>query len=186
MGHSSKEFYDSMSRDDCQGMDFHDWLAVVAGPTLPKGNDMNINNAFPSDYLKCADLQGRTLRATIANVRMVEIGKDTKPALYFHGKQKGLILNKTKSMTLADAWGPETDNWINRDVSLRPTRVPFEGKMTDSIALEPVMEAVHGEAPQSVVQQSPQPPQAPPQEWRQNAPPATHGADFIDDQDVPF
>ena len=182
MSAASKEFFDVIAQDDCRGLDFTDWLAVVAGPTLPKGNDMNIYDAFPSKYLRCADLQGRTIRAVVANVVTEQMGKDMKPVIYFSGKQKGLVINKTKAMLLADAWGPETPNWLGREVSLRPDKALFEGKVTDAIAIAPVYEPAGAPSAPAL--------QAPPQEWRQNAPSApvatvTHDAGFID-SDVPF
>jgi len=169
MGQSSKEFYEIVSRDDCRGLDYQDWLAITAGPTLPtKGNTpMNIYDSFPSKYLRCADLQGRTIRAQISNVATEQMGKDMRPVLYFAGKQKGLVINKTKAMLLADAWGPETHNWIGRDISLRPDKALFEGKVTDSIAVSPVYPTQQDEAKTAAT-----PPAPPPQEWRQNAAPA--------------
>ena len=171
---------------------------------------MNIYDSFPSKYLRCADLQGRTISAQIADVVTEQMGKDMRPVIYFTGKQKGLVINKTKAMLLADAWGPETPNWIGRQVSLRPDKALYEGKVTDAIAISPVFqqpEAAPAPAPMTLAQAQAIP-QPPPQEWRQNAPvapaalrpaapllvaepawpgepPKDDGLDF-DDQSVPF
>ena len=49
---------------------------------------MRISTAFPSDYLKAADLQGRRITVKIARVEMRDVGDDTKPVLYFEARTK--------------------------------------------------------------------------------------------------
>lgn len=202
MGASSKEFFDVMSRDDCQGMDFTDWLTIVAAPLqASKGNEMNINDfSTGAKTLKAADLQGRTLNVTIADVTAMDFNEKgtmvKKPVLWFQGKEKGLVLNVTKRTILAQTYGEETDYWRGKQVCLRPTKTSYEGKIVDSIDLLPVTPTVG--APQQYVAPAPapaaaqgyaaqQPPTAPPQEWRQNAPAQTGpaGGEF-EDSDVPF
>lgn len=132
---------------------------------------MNIEEAFPSKYIAAADLQGRFISATISHVTMEKMGDDMKPVLWFVGKQKGLTINKTKKTILVDAFGPETTAWAGKQVSLRPVKTTFQGKLVDAIDLQP---AVQQHAPQAPVYQAPPVQQQAPQE------PA-----FIDD-DVPF
>ena len=163
---------------------------------------MNIYDSFPSKYLRCADLQGRTISAQIADVVTEQMGKDMRPVIYFTGKQKGLVINKTKAMLLADAWGPETPNWIGRQVSLRPDKALYEGKVTDAIAISPVFQQPEAAPAPMTLAQAQVIPQPPPQEWRQNAapaalvplstsqewpgePPKDDGLGF-DDQEIPF
>jgi len=118
-----------------------DWL------TLKGTQQMNINDVFPSSFLEASDLQGRKIKLEIGGVDIEELGGERKPILRFSGKDKGLVLNKTKSMTLAEAFGPETEGWAGREVALYPTKVSYNGKMVDSIALE----IVHGDASASDV-----------------------------------
>jgi len=94
---------------------------------------MKITTAFPSDYLKAADLQGRDVTATMDRVEMREFGGDCKPALFFEGKQRFLILNKTNSATIADAYGDETDNWAGKQIILFPTTTDYQGRRVDAI-----------------------------------------------------
>jgi alanyl-tRNA synthetase len=62
---------------------------------------VNINDAFPSTFLKAYDLQGKTPTVTIDRVEFQQVRSgrtgttDTKPIVYFTGKGKGLLLNKT-------------------------------------------------------------------------------------------
>lgn len=94
---------------------------------------MNINSVFPSKYLKASDLQGRTVRVTISNVVVEKIGDDQRPVLYFQGKEKGVVLNKTNANTIANTYGPETDGWLGAPIELFSAMVDFAGKMTEAI-----------------------------------------------------
>ena len=54
---------------------------------------MRISAAFPSNYIKAADLQGRNVKVKIDRIEMEEVGGEPKPSLYFLGKDKGMVLN---------------------------------------------------------------------------------------------
>lgn len=97
---------------------------------------MDINNVFPSKYLKAADLAGRTVKVKINTVGIEEIGKDHKPVLMFAGKQKGLVLNKSNAQIIASVYSPETNGWIGRDIELRPDKTQFNGQMVDCIRVQ--------------------------------------------------
>ena len=104
---------------------------------------MNINAAFPSTYLKAADLQGRKVRIAIDQVKLEDVGGEHKPVLYFLDKDRGLVLNKTNGSIISELYGPETDEWHGKVITLYPARVEFQGKIVDAIrvALEPVTSA---------------------------------------------
>lgn len=103
-----------------------------------KEPQVNINEVFPSNYLKASDLNGKKLKLTIESVDMEEIGPDRKPVLHFAGKQKGLVLNKSKAAVLSAAFGNETNHWDGMQVAIYPTKVSFNGQMVDAIGIEPV------------------------------------------------
>lgn len=94
---------------------------------------MRISAAFPSDYLKAADLQDRNVRVAIDHVEMKDIGDDHKPILYFQGKDKGLVLNKTNANAIASAYGDDTDDWPGRELVLFPIMTEFQGKTVPAI-----------------------------------------------------
>lgn len=71
-------------------------------------------------------------------MELKELGNERKPVLFFQGKDKGLVLNKSKAAILASAYSPETDGWHNREIAIYPTKVNFQGQMVDSIGIEPV------------------------------------------------
>ena len=102
---------------------------------------MNVNQAFPSNYLKASDIQGHEVQATIERVEMEEIGqgrdKESKPILYFHGKTKGVVLNKTNATTISSIVGSgETDDWIGTRVCLFVREVEFQGSMVPAIRIK--------------------------------------------------
>jgi hypothetical protein len=99
---------------------------------------MNINEVFPSKYLKAEDLQGREIQVTISHVT-VETFDDNKakPILYFVGKQKGVALNKTNSTNISAVFGPETDHWSGKPVILYPAWVDYQGKSVQAIRVRP-------------------------------------------------
>lgn len=98
---------------------------------------MNITEAFPSAFLKCEDLQGKSVTVTIDSVKQDEIGQGNQKAVKliigFTGRSKKLVCNKTNAKTIAKLYGPETENWIGQKIILRPLEVEFSGDMVWSI-----------------------------------------------------
>lgn len=115
---------------------------------------MNINSAFPSKFLKASDLGGAEPIVTIDRVTEEEVGEDKKPVVYFQGKEKGVVLNKTNAMNIAEAYGPETTNWRDQKVVLFTTWVDFQGKSVEAIRIRP---AKANEKPRGTVK-NPAPP----------------------------
>lgn len=99
---------------------------------------MKISSAFPSEYLRASDLMGREVNATIKNVVLEEVGREReeRPVLYFRGKEKGLVLNKTNANTIAALFGDDTDDWVGGEVTLFEAQVEYQGKMTPSIRVK--------------------------------------------------
>ena len=83
---------------------------------------MIIDSAFPSKYLRAADIgEGQSVSVVMSDVKIESITEsgnpeDDKPVLYFEGKQKGLVLNKTNAATIAVAFGNETNGWTGRSI----------------------------------------------------------------------
>ena len=98
---------------------------------------------YQSRYLKAADLQGRTVRVTIQKVSLEEFydrerrEQIQQAVLWFQGKQKGLVINKTRLTQLIEIFGSdETDQYLHQPVVLHPTKQ--RGK--DTVAIS----AAHG------------------------------------------
>ena len=97
---------------------------------------MNINDAFPGDYLRAADIGNNKVKAIISSCSMAKIGDDDKPVLQFKDKERGLVLNKTNAGILGSALGMEPDNWIGREVILYSAKVNYQGNLVDGIRVE--------------------------------------------------
>jgi len=99
---------------------------------------VDINAAFPSKWLKAADLQNREVQVQISHVIMEDIdGSEHKPVVYFIGKEKGLVLNKTNANTIASVIGQnDTDMWTNATIILFPTQTDFGGKTVPCIRVK--------------------------------------------------
>ena len=98
---------------------------------------MRISEAYPSKYLKAADLNGQDRTVTIRACIQEELGQgaemETKPVLYFEGGQKGLALNKTNATAIADDYGDDTEAWAGREIVLFIQKVTFQGKLMPAI-----------------------------------------------------
>lgn len=98
---------------------------------------MKTSDAFPSNFLKASDLQGRAVRVVIEAVTMEKIGDDRKPVLHFVGKDKTLVLNKTNSNRIEEATGTdEMDDWQGWTITLYACKVDFQGKRVDAIRVD--------------------------------------------------
>jgi len=132
----------------------------------------SINEAFPSNYLKASDIRGAEPVVTIDHVAFEPVGRtrEMKAVLYFKGKDKGLVLNKTNATKITQLAGSDlTENWDGVRVKLFATETEYAGDTVECIRIKP--------APaQQARQAAPQPP--PP-------PPPTESAPLTDD-DIPF
>jgi hypothetical protein len=98
---------------------------------------MRISTAFPSEYLKAADLQGQNVRVVIDRVEMRDVGDDTKPVVFFQNKNKGVVMNKTNANNIAIAYGDDTDDWTGKEVILYEAMVDFQGRSVAAIRIRP-------------------------------------------------
>ena len=102
---------------------------------------MNINEIFPSKYVKAGDLGGRPVTVEIERMLVEKIGVppklEDKPVLYFKGAKKAMVLNRTNAMTIAALYSPETNNWAGNRITLYPTRVSAFGDTHEVIRVKP-------------------------------------------------
>ena len=98
---------------------------------------MRASQAFPSEYLKAADLQGRNVRVIVDHYEMRDIGDDHKPVLFFQGKERGLVLNKTNANNIVIAYGDEMDDWAGKELILYEAMVDFQGRSVPAVRVRP-------------------------------------------------
>lgn len=99
---------------------------------------MNVNTAFPSKYLKAADLGDTQPVVTISHVEIEEVGQDKekRPVCYFQGKVKGVVLNRSNANSITAISGtPETDEWPGVQVQLYVAVVSFRGEEVEAIRM---------------------------------------------------
>lgn len=139
----------------------------------------NINDAFPSNYLKAADLKGRSVAVTIDRVEFEAVGqsREMKPVLYFAGKDKGMVLNKTNANKITSLLeSAVTEDWTDGRILLYPTETSFQGDMVDCIRVKAAL-AIKGGAKRAT---PPPPPEPEPEDEYEAGPMA------ITDDDIPF
>jgi len=96
----------------------------------------SIHTAFPSSYVRAADLGNRRITVTISHLKMEDVGGDgeQKPVLYFKGGTKGLVLNKTNANSVVEVAGTEDySQWAGVRIALYATKTDFKGKSVDCI-----------------------------------------------------
>jgi len=95
---------------------------------------MKVSEMYPSRWLAAADLRGQRLDVMIDHVELEDLGEGTtKPVVYFRGKKKGLVLNKTNSVAIASVLGDDTDRWSGHTVTLFAQMVTFKGQTVPAI-----------------------------------------------------
>lgn len=102
---------------------------------------MNLDTAFPSNFLKASDLGQSQPVVTIDRVVIEAVGrnKDMKPVVYFKSKEKGLVLNKTNGNKIAAVLGSrDTDDWRGGRIRLYATETEFAGETVECIRVKEV------------------------------------------------
>jgi hypothetical protein len=138
----------------------------------------NINEAFPSKYLKASDLRGTEPVVTMDHVAFEPVGQDKemKAVLYFQGKDKGLVLNKTNANKITQLMqSAVTEEWQGRKIRLFATETNFGADVVECIRIKAAPTTGNASRP-------PQPVAPPP-------PPVSEafvGPDELSDSDIPF
>jgi len=107
---------------------------------------MKMDQMYPSSstLLKAADLAGKAVKKTIADIEMVDLGDKVKPVLKFEGTDRELALNKTNAMIIVSMYGDDSNNWMGKEITMYSTKVDFQGKPVDAIRIQPQFESPAG------------------------------------------
>ena len=117
---------------------------------------MNINDAFPSKYLKAADLQEREIPVVIGRIEMETLGTDRRMLIYFNGKEKALVCNITNAKNIAKGYGQNTDGWIGKTIVLFEAMVDFKGESVPAIRVKMPKVAAGKQLPKKVPEPEPE------------------------------
>lgn len=97
---------------------------------------MKLGQVFPSKYLKSDDIGDANVPVEIERVEMEEMGQggDHRPVIYFKGKKKGFVCNKTNFTTIAKVLGSDdSDDWTGGKIILYATEVQYGNEMVMGI-----------------------------------------------------
>ena len=109
----------------------------------PCGNqNMNINNAFPTRFVKSSQLTAPRL-VTISGLEIQDVAQngqppEKKPVLIFAPDKHAtspLVLNATNAGILTELFGPETDLWTDMEIELYCTMTDFSGKQVPCVRI---------------------------------------------------
>jgi hypothetical protein len=117
----------------------------------------NIDDFYPSKFLRASDLKGKEIEVTIDRVGSEEFeedgGKRNKPVIHFRNNGiKPMVCNKTNAMLIATALGnKDYDTWAGKQVRLYPDMETFRGQVHEVVRVRrvplPLAEELNDEIP---------------------------------------
>lgn len=112
----------------------------------------------PSRFIAAQDFKAnQQLKLMIARVTEEDLSKENEPedlkyCLYFHGKEKGVVLNVGNTEACIVAFGADSDQWINQSITFVILANAGNGKQ-GFMATFPTPTAAPAQPPAPVVQQ---------------------------------
>ena len=100
---------------------------------------MRSNEAYPSKYLKSADVKAKQMIATISQVAMETVGQDKKekPVIYLE-TGKPIVCNRTNFEEIEEAFG-DSDDWVGKKIKVYCAPTSYQGKRVDGIRIDPIV-----------------------------------------------
>jgi len=99
---------------------------------------MDMRKYVGANFVTVDDVRDGPLQVQIA---VVKEGKYNKANLVFETGET-LGLNATNSKILVKAYGPDSDDWIGKEIKLVLGRVPYQGDEIESVIVEPISSPV--------------------------------------------
>lgn len=100
---------------------------------------VNVKKFVSNKYLSVKNLgenKGKTF--VIDSAFAVDINEDEKLCIRLSGIDTPMVLNQTNLTILIDAYGIDTDSWVNNKVMINVVKVTFNGNLTDGLQLSPI------------------------------------------------
>lgn len=100
---------------------------------------------FDREYIGAWDLPpGKDVTVTIARVEGQTLTaqggrKSKKPVVFFEGRDKGFVLNKTNGRAIAGMYGSKTEEWAGKKIAIYSTMVAFGADQVEAIRVRPVV-----------------------------------------------
>jgi hypothetical protein len=88
-------------------------------------------------YINASHLAAGELKLTIRETRFELVGTDQeqKIVIFFKEVERGLPLKLTNYNSLNEAFGPETDGWLGKQVTLYSEKTKFKDKEVDGVRM---------------------------------------------------
>jgi hypothetical protein len=104
---------------------------------------MDMTGYGGDSYLTLADLRASgPLQTTITKI---EEGQFDKPVASL-ADGSNLQLNVSNTRRLIKAWGPNSDDWLGREIAIAVEQVDYKGEPTDAIVVTPISATIPIEA----------------------------------------
>ena len=106
---------------------------------------MNLDDFFPTKYMKAAELNGQIHTLNVSHIEAAEVGGEQKPIVHFSDTDKLLVLNKTNALVIAKRHGTDMATWKNFPLEVYPENVTFKGSIVEAIRVRlPLSQATGG------------------------------------------
>lgn len=107
----------------------------------------HIDTMFDDPFLKAAHLDGRDVTVTMLKVTQEAVGvdKELRPVLFVEQFAKGIVLNKTNARRIVGLYGPTTEDWTGKQITLFPTEAEFKGESVECIRIRAQVAHSEGE-----------------------------------------
>jgi hypothetical protein len=94
----------------------------------------SISETFGGKSMKAlVDIPVAGKNFTIASIEPKDFDDGPKLIIGFRGCEKTLVCNRTNAGIIAELHGDDTDDWIDRRITLYATKTDFSGKRVDCI-----------------------------------------------------
>lgn len=98
---------------------------------------MDASKFVQSRWLKALDIEER-VKVKIQKVSEEIVNDKEKLVLYFEGREKGLVLNRTNSLRLVASYGKETDSWIGKEIELYRIMTTYKTEEVAAVRIQPM------------------------------------------------
>ncbi len=102
---------------------------------------MDYRSMYDREYVGAWDLPGdATVEIVKVDCKELNNGKskNKKPVLWFKGKDKAFVCNKTNGKIIAGLYGNDMDKWIGKKITLYATTTNAMGETVDCIRIRNV------------------------------------------------
>jgi len=100
---------------------------------------MKVGKYVQSRFLKGTDEvfeENDSVNWTVSHAEEETLMGEDKLIIYFEEEERGMVLNKTNTRRLIEAFGDDADEWVGKRVNLYTESVTFNGQTTDAIRLK--------------------------------------------------